>query len=151
MVSRNGSASEDLNRWRSAGFFPERRFKSMRPVWTAESPSGGDPGRGHSEGRAQGYDWIRGRAILEVVPGPPLCLKHHEPLPVGRARPKLGPVRSRYSGRNHPSHGPRQALLRAILPQAYGSGLGLPESGICPGDGRNHGRDWKDRSLLAEA
>jgi hypothetical protein len=29
MVSRNGLASEDLNRWRSAGFFLAKQFKSM--------------------------------------------------------------------------------------------------------------------------
>jgi hypothetical protein len=37
MVSRNGSVSEDLNRWRSAGCFPEKQYKLMRPAWIVET------------------------------------------------------------------------------------------------------------------
>ena len=32
---QNGSASEDSNRWRSAGFFREKQFRSMHPAWIA--------------------------------------------------------------------------------------------------------------------
>lgn len=38
--SRSGSASEGLNRWRSAGYFPGKRCRSRRPVWIAVCPCG---------------------------------------------------------------------------------------------------------------
>jgi hypothetical protein len=39
MVSRNGLDSEGLNRWRSAGFFREKRSVWIVHVWIADCPS----------------------------------------------------------------------------------------------------------------
>ncbi len=38
MVNRNGSASEDLSRWRSAGSFQGKRSVWIVHVWIADSP-----------------------------------------------------------------------------------------------------------------
>ena len=95
-------------------------------LWAPDS--GGDPGWNHSEGRTQGCDRVCGCALLEVVSGRSQCLKYHEPLPVGRARSELGQVRSCYNGRNHSSPGSREALFRAVLPQADGPELGFQKS-----------------------
>jgi hypothetical protein len=117
-------------------------------LWGARP--GGDPGWTPSEGGTQGCDCVRGCPLLELVPGHPLFLKHHEPLQVGSACPKLGQVRSLHSGGNHSPPGSCEALFRAVLPQASGPGLGVSKSGIQKRHCHSAHRDWENRSLLAE-
>ena len=101
--------------------------------------------------RSRWLDGVCGRALLEVVRKPSPCLKHHEPLPVGRAYSELGTVRFRCRGRDRSSRKRGQALFRQLLLQAYGRGLGLPKPGICPRHGGNLERAWDDRFFLADA
>ena len=70
-----------------------------------------DEGRSGFERRAERDYGIRRCSILKVVSALSLCLKHHEPLPVGRAHPKLVPVRCRCGTGHRPARGSGQAVL----------------------------------------
>ena len=60
----------------------------------------------------------------------PLCMKHHEPLPVGRPHPKLGAIRSCSRTRHSSASKYSQSVLGKIYAKAARFGLCFTRSGI---------------------